>query len=148
LLEHDEVLAELTIGFNGSCVLKTFADFVQKPIDKVVVKKTYFFLHYLRHNKSAFNTVSQSIVLDVALQQKQRIGFLVIGHTLINDLQENAVDNVFLSEIGLLFFEILKVLVAGTSRGETFVGMGLDNLEETFVLSRGGVVFDQKDEIS
>ena len=142
------MLAELTIGFNGSCVLKTFADFVQKPIDKVVVKKTYFFLHYLRHNKSAFNTVSQSIVLDVALQQKQRIGFLVIGHTLINDLQENAVDNVFLSEIGLLFFEILKVLVAGTSRGETFVGMGLDNLEETFVLSRGGVVFDQKDEIS
>jgi hypothetical protein len=142
------MLAELTIGFNGSCVLKTFADFVQKPIDKVVVKKTYFFLHYLRHNKSAFNTVSQSIVLDVALQQKQRIGFLVIGHTLINDLQENAVDKIFLSEIGLLFFEFLKVLMAGTSRGETFVGMGLDNLEETFVLSRGGVVFDQKDEIS
>ncbi len=148
MLEHDEVLAELTIGFNGSCVLKTFADFVQKTIDKVIVKKTYFFLHYFRHNKSAFNSVSQSIVLDVAFQQKQRIGFLVIGHTLINDLQENAVDKVFLSEIGLLFFEFLKVLVAGTSRGETFVGMGLDNLEETFVLSRGGVVFDQKDEIS
>jgi hypothetical protein len=115
------MLAELTVGFDGSCVLKAFADFVQKPIDEVVVKKTYFFLHDLRHNKSAFDSVSQSIVLDVALQQKQRIGFLVIGHALINDLQENAVDNVFLSEIVLLFFELLKVLVAGTSRGETFV---------------------------
>lgn len=142
------MLAELTVGSNCSFVLKTFADFVQKPIDEVVVKKTYFLLHYLRHNKSAFDPIAQSIVLDVALQKKQRIGFLVIGHALINDLQKNAVDKIFLSEIGLLFFEFLKILVAGTRRGQTFVGMGLDNLKETFVLRRGGVIFDQKDEIS
>jgi len=101
-LKPDQVLTELSVSLHTAIILKTLTDFIQKPVNQVILKKADFLPHDFRNDKSPLYTVIQPVELNVTFQQQQRVRFLVVRHTAIDYLKENLVNQLVFLVIMLL----------------------------------------------
>ena len=63
------MLTELSVSLYSSGVLKALANFIQKPVDKVLIKKAHLLVHDLGDDERTLDPIIKPIVLNIAFEQ-------------------------------------------------------------------------------